>query len=59
MHARGVFVTPGATLLVAITGLALAASTGDICTAIVAVAMATVTLAANQDLGRKRIAVAY
>jgi hypothetical protein len=34
VHTRYVFVTPGATLLVAITSLALAASTGDICATI-------------------------
>jgi len=32
MHAGCVFVSPGATLLIAITGLALSAQSGDFCT---------------------------
>jgi hypothetical protein len=43
-------VAPDAALLITLSRLALAASTGDICAAIGAVALATVTLAANQNL---------
>ena len=50
VRARCMLVASGATLLIAIAGLALAAATGDICAAVGAVALATVTSAANQDL---------
>lgn len=50
VHACGMLVSPDAALLITLSRLALTASTGDICVAIGAVAMATVTLAANQDL---------
>ena len=45
------FVSPDAALLITRPCLALAASTGDVCAAVGAVALATVTLAAHQDLG--------
>lgn len=51
MHAGSVFVSPDAALLITRSCLALAASTGDACTTLGAVALATVTLAAHQDLG--------
>jgi hypothetical protein len=51
VHACCVFVSPGAALLIALASFALAASTGDICAAIGAVALATVALAAHKDLG--------
>jgi hypothetical protein len=41
VHACCVFVSPGAALLIALASFALAASTGDICAAIGAVALAT------------------
>ena len=50
VHARGMLMSPGAALLVAITGLALSAQPRDGGATIGAVALATVTLAANQDL---------
>jgi hypothetical protein len=46
-----VFVAPDAALLVALASFALAASTGDICAAVGAVALATIAVAAHQDLG--------
>ena len=51
VHARGMLMSPGAALLVAITGLALSAQPRDGRATIGAVALATVTLAAHQDLG--------
>lgn len=50
VHAGCVFVAPGATLLIAITGLALSAQSGDVRALCGAIALATVTLAAHQDL---------
>ena len=50
VHARCVFVSPDAALLITRSRLALAASTGDICAAVGAVTLATVALAAHQDL---------
>ena len=50
VHAGCVFVAPSATLLIAITGLALSAQSGDVRAPCGAVALATVTWAAHQDL---------
>jgi hypothetical protein len=50
VHARGMLMSPGATLLVAITSLTLSAQPRDGRAAIGAVSLATVTLAAYQDL---------
>ena len=50
VHAGRVFVAPGATLLIALAGLALAIQAGDVRALCGAVALATVTLAADQDL---------
>jgi chromate transport protein ChrA len=50
VHAGRVFVAPGATLLIALAGLALQAQSGDVRALCCAVALATVTLAAHQDL---------
>ena len=50
VHALRVFVSPGATLLIALTGLALPAQAGDVSATCGAIALATVTLAAHQDL---------
>ena len=44
-------VSPGATLLITLSRLALTAQPGDIRAAVGAVALATVTLSAHQDLG--------
>jgi hypothetical protein len=49
-HAGCVLVAPGATLLIALAGLALQVQSGDVCATCGAVALATVTLAAHQDL---------
>jgi hypothetical protein len=50
VHARCVFVAPGATLLIALAGLALQVQSGDVRAPCGAVALATVTLAAHQNL---------
>jgi hypothetical protein len=50
VHALCVFVAPGATLLIALAGLTLQAQSGDVRARCSAVALATVTLAAHQNL---------
>jgi hypothetical protein len=50
MHAGRMVVAPGATLLIALAGLALPIQPGDVRAPCCAVALATVTLAADQDL---------
>jgi hypothetical protein len=50
VHAGRVFVSPGATLLIALAGLALPNQSGDVRALCSAVALATVTLAAHQGL---------
>ncbi len=50
VHAGCVFVAPDAPLLIALAGLALWAQSGDVRTLCDAVALATVTLAAHQNL---------
>ena len=50
LHAGCMFVSPGATLLIALAGLALSIQAGDVRALRRAVALATVTLAAQQDL---------
>jgi hypothetical protein len=50
VHAGCVFVSPGTTLLIALASLALSAQSGDVRTPCAAVALATVALAAHQDL---------
>ena len=50
VHARGMLMSPNTALLVALASLALSASTGDICAAVGAVTLATVAVAAHQDL---------
>lgn len=50
VHASCMFVSPGATLLIALAGLALPTQSGDVRAPCNAVALATVTLAAHQDL---------
>lgn len=51
VRARCMLMSPNTALLVALASLALAASTGDICAAVGAVTLATVAVAAHQDLG--------
>lgn len=51
VRARCMLASPDAALLVALASLALAASTGDICAAVGAVALTTVAVATHQDLG--------
>ena len=50
VHAGRVFVAPGATLLIALAGLALPTQPGDVGAPCGAVALATVASAAHQDL---------
>jgi hypothetical protein len=50
VHAGRVFVAPGATLLIALAGLALPTQSGDVGAPCGAVALATVASAAHQDL---------
>ena len=53
VHACGMLVSPDAALLITLSRLALTASTSDICAAIGAVAMATVTLGSSQKTENK------
>ena len=50
VHAGCVFVAPGATLLIPLAGFTLQFQSGDVRAPCGAVALATVTLAAHQDL---------
>jgi len=50
VHALCVFVAPGTTLLIALAGFTLQVQSGDVRAPCGAVALATVTLAAHQDL---------
>ena len=50
VHTGCMFVAPCTTLLIALAGLALQAQSDDVCAPCGAVALATVTLAAHQNL---------
>ena len=50
VHALCVFVAPGATLLIPLAGFTLQVQSGDVRAPCCAVALATVTLTAHQDL---------
>ena len=50
-HALGVFMSPFKAMLIALTGLALRASSGERVTLLRAIALASVAVAAHHDLG--------
>lgn len=50
-HALGVFMPPFKAMLIALTGLALGASSGERVTLLRAIALASVAVATHQDLG--------